>query len=196
MRAVFSRLTHRPRLADDSQSKTRRVHKNGPGKVFNPVPLFLDEHDPVPHVRSAVFGIMGGVASPPARPDLHSSTGTSRESVPSRPPRPPQLQLGTPWASWLREAPLVPSGVWEQALVDQRYYGETPGRIRACKREWTTRRARAAELLAWLPREPSWAPKGHRDAEIRQTARDRALGSQIRNPKSEARNKSQAPSRE
>jgi len=59
-------------------------------------------------------------------------------------------------------------------IGDKRYCGETPGRIRACKREWTARMARAAGQVAWLPREASWVPMGHRDAENRQTARAEA----------------------
>jgi hypothetical protein len=72
-------------------------------------------------------------------------------------------------------------------IPDQRYYGETPAKLRRCSgdapgriwagtREWAARMARAAERVAWVPREPSWAPKAHRDAENRRAALCRCSG--------------------
>ena len=60
--------------------------------------------------------------------------------------------------------------------VLRRVSGEATGRIRACKRESAARMARAAERVAWLPREPSWAPKGQLDAENRRASLCRCGG--------------------
>jgi hypothetical protein len=56
----------------------------------------------------------------------------------------------------------------------QWYYGEAPGRLRACKREWAAIMARTAGRMAWIFGEPRWGLVGHRDTENRQRARAEA----------------------
>src|SRR5208282_1795561 len=51
---------------------------------------------------------------------------------------------------------------------------ETTGKIRACKREWAARMARAAGQVAWLFGEPDRGVESHRDAGTRQRVRAEA----------------------